>query len=585
MKRLPLPLRYSMPAILIVMGGLLSAYSFWRETSLADSRNETTMREYAKFSGDRISGILEYLYRGQAGKGADLIISQLGDEKTLHQVVLLDQDNQVILENDLLPHEGKHDISTADDRILFATVRQQLAGQVIVNADRTAVQAIYPVPLQPEPGKLRSTKIGILRLEYDLVGLKQQVYQDAWRQSLESTAVIGLFGAVLGIFFTQTLTNRAKRLVTASNQLAAGNLSIRSQLTGSDELAQISIAFDQMASKLQINTETLQTSQANLAQAHAAVSQQADALNQTLQELRSTQAQLIQTEKMSGLGQLVAGVAHEVNNPISFIHGNLVYVNRYAQDLLHLVQHYRQEHPRVSADLANLIEEIDLAFITEDLPKTLTSMEMGTQRIREIVLTLRNFSRLDEATMKPVNIHEGIDSSLVILQHRLKSTALRPAIEVVKEYGDLPDVECYAGQLNQVFMNILANAIDALSSHFIAMTQSGQGRLADVQTPGLILESVDSPPLMITIGTELVEPQRVVIWIRDNGPGIPEAMVSRLFDPFFTTKPIGQGTGLGLSISYQIVAEKHHGQIKCLSQLGRGTEFRIEIPVQQAVSV
>ncbi|MBN3872652.1 sensor histidine kinase [Nostoc sp. JL33] len=288
-------------------------------------------------------------------------------------------------------------------------------------------------------------------------------------------------------------------------------------------------------------------------------------LEQTLQELQNTQVQLIQTEKMSSLGQLVAGVAHEINNPVNFIYGNLMYVREYIQQLLALTNLYQQQYPHDNPEISILIHQIDLEFIIDDLPKILSSMAVGTDRIREIVLTLRNFSRLDEAEMKPVDIHEGIDSTLLILQHHLKGKSEQQEIKIIKDYDNLPLVECYAGGLNQVFMNILSNAIDALR-------QQEMGRLK---------EEIKQHPSFITIHTEVKNQECVVISIKDNGSGITEEIKTRLFDPFFTTKPVGKGTGLGLSISYQIVVDKHKGKIKCVSAPEKGTEFMIEIPIKQ----
>ncbi|MDZ8051390.1 MAG: AAA family ATPase [Aulosira sp. ZfuVER01] len=299
-------------------------------------------------------------------------------------------------------------------------------------------------------------------------------------------------------------------------------------------------------------------------------------LQLALQQLQQTQTQLIQTEKMSSLGQLVAGVAHEINNPINFINGNLVHTSRYLQDLLELVQDYEEYYPNPVSEIIDRQEAIDLEFLKEDLPKTLESMKMGANRIREIVLSLRNFSRLDEAEMKDVDIHEGIDSTLLILQHRLKEKAERPRIEVYKEYIQLPEVECYPGQLNQVFINILTNAIDAIEqqyadSHVLCSLGEKNGKTSDA--------IANSPTIHIC--TERLDVHHVAIRITDNGPGMTEEVRKRVFDPFFTTKPIGSGTGLGLSICYQTIVEKHRGQLKCNSALGKGSEFIIEIPIQQ----
>lgn len=289
--------------------------------------------------------------------------------------------------------------------------------------------------------------------------------------------------------------------------------------------------------------------------------QRTNELNEALESLKQAQTNLVQGEKMSAIGQLVAGLAHEINNPVNFIHGNLSHVKEYTQDLLDFVQLYQKHYPNPVAEIQIRGAEIDLEFLQADLVKMLDSMKIGTDRICELVLSLRNFSRLDEACCKAVDIHLGIDSTLLILQHRLKAKANFPAIQIIKNYGQLPQVECYPSQLNQVFMNILSNAIDALES-------SGVG---NHQEP------------TITIRTFIGSADAIVISISDNGSGISEAIMFQLFHPFFTTKPVGKGTGLGLSISHQIVTEKHGGKIECFSIPGQGTEFVVEIPVRHLV--
>ncbi|MEG3968660.1 ATP-binding protein [Microcoleus sp. T2B6] len=290
-------------------------------------------------------------------------------------------------------------------------------------------------------------------------------------------------------------------------------------------------------------------------------------LEQTLQELQQTQAQLIQQEKMSSLGLLVAGVAHEVNNPINFIYGNIHHAREYTRDLLELIELYQKHYLYPPLEISQHLRNIEFDFLCDDLPEVLSSMKIGAERIVQIVQSLRNFSRLDESEMKPVNIHEGIDSTLLILQSRLKATADRPPIEIVKNYSNLPLVECYAGQLNQVFMNILANAIDALESYNLDRGP----------------KAAKANPIAIAITTEYSIPDKIIVRISDNGPGMAENVKKRLFDPFFTTKPVGKGTGLGLSISYKIVVEKHKGMLRCDSTPGLGTEFSIEIPLRQEV--
>ena len=290
---------------------------------------------------------------------------------------------------------------------------------------------------------------------------------------------------------------------------------------------------------------------------------QAQELEQALQKLQSTQTQMIQSEKMSSLGQMVAGVAHEINNPVSFIYGNITHANEYARDLIELLELYGKHYSKPPEEIQNKIATIELEFLKQDFTKLLDSMKIGANRIRGIVASLRNFSRLDEAELKQVDIHQGIDNTLMILENRLNSRPEESKIQIVKEYGKIPLVECYPGHLNQVFMNILANAIDALDEYSLEKNS----------------HDIKNKPDMIKISTRKVSANLVAINIADNGAGISEEIRTKIFDPFFTTKPVGKGTGLGLSISYHIVVEKHNGKLFCESSDRQGTEFCIEIPI------
>jgi PAS domain S-box-containing protein len=292
--------------------------------------------------------------------------------------------------------------------------------------------------------------------------------------------------------------------------------------------------------------------------------EKAQQLEQTLEDLKNAQSQLIQAEKMSSIGQMVAGVAHEINNPVSFIYGNIIPAAQYARDLVKVIDLYQQYYPEPVPEIAQELAGLEVDFIAEDFPKMLGSMEQGANRIKQIVLSLRNFSRLDETARKVIDIHEGIESTLVILQHRLQSQLKRGEIQVIKNYGKLPKVECYPAQLNQVFMNLLSNAIDAVE-------ESSANCACKVN--------------QIRITTEVSRENQVCVRISDSGPGIRPEVQSRMFDPFFTTKPVGRGPGLGLSISYQIVKDTHGGKLECHSEVGRGTEFAIELPISQKLKV
>ncbi|EAW37935.1 response regulator [Lyngbya sp. PCC 8106] len=302
--------------------------------------------------------------------------------------------------------------------------------------------------------------------------------------------------------------------------------------------------------------------QLTIQQLHNQLQHQNQQLKTALSELQVTQAQLVQQEKMVGLMQLVAGIAHEINNPISFISGNIEPANQYIQDLIKLIKLYQYEYPQPSQVIQQTTEEIDFDFLISDVHNIISSMKNGVNRICTIILALRIFSRLDESDIKLINLHEGINSTLLLLDHKLKLPNHHSEIKIIKNYDQLPKITCYASQLNQVFLNLLSNAIDAIESKLAQQTVKFQ-----------------NPTIWIT--TELQDKNTVKIKIKDNGIGISPEVKTRLFDPFFTTKPVGKGSGLGLLTSYQIIVEKHQGKINFNSVFGEGAEFVIEIPIHQ----
>jgi signal transduction histidine kinase len=377
--------------------------------------------------------------------------------------------------------------------------------------------------------------------------------------------VLLCFGALIlatisGIFTGRWISHPVLRLKQASQAMASGDLDQTVTDGNIQELNVLAHSFNHMTGQLRQFFIALENSNTEL---EARVEERTVELKTAMSELQRTQAQVVQSEKMSSLGQLVAGIAHEINNPVNFIHGNITHLDEYTQNLLQMIYFCQERYSSHDPEIQALAQEIDLEFLKDDLQKMLSSMKMGTERIRNIVLSLRNFSRMDEAEFKTVDIHEGIESTLLILQYRLKDKSDHLSIEIIREYGQLPLVECYAGQLNQVLMNILTNAIDALENLSINQPNNPQ----------------------IVIRTLILNSDWVAIEIADNGSGMSQEVQQRLFDPFFTTKPIGKGTGLGMSISYQIITEKHQGHLSCISSPGAGAKFIIEIPIQQIKSL
>ena len=390
--------------------------------------------------------------------------------------------------------------------------------------------------------------------------------QETRRFIVFSTNLISILLAMLLAYYTtKTITLPIINLTDIAEETTRNsNFDLQAPVTTGDEIGILAISLNELILRVKYLLKEQAKAQEELELYNLTlekkVEQRTEKLATTLKELQYTQAQLIQKEKMSSLGQLVAGIAHEINNPVNFIHGNLDYTKDYLQDLLSLVELYQIEYPNPTKAIEEEMENIELEFLQEDLPNILYSMQTGSERIREIVKSLRTFSRLDEADYKKVDIHESIESTLMVLQSRLKAKPERCEIAVIKNYDKLPFVECYAGQLNQVFLNLLLNAIDVLEEKINKANNS----------PFLVPQ--------ISISTKLLDSERITICIADNGLGMTEEVRAKIFNPFFTTKPVGQGTGLGLSICHQIVVEMHSGLLECFSEVGKRSRFVMTLP-------
>ncbi|MFY7803475.1 MAG: ATP-binding protein [Limnoraphis robusta] len=400
----------------------------------------------------------------------------------------------------------------------------------------------------------------------DLALIAEQTQTEAFAPARQLASSIFLSGLVLSSIMALGMLMLGRRIVKPIKAIAQtaylvsqGDLNQTAPVLSNNEIGMLAKTFNQMIEQLKLTYQQLADYSHTLEEKVEQRTQELRHKNQdleiTLKKLKKTQTQLVQQEKMASLGQLVAGVAHEINNPVNFIYGNVQPATKYARDLLNLIQLYQKHYPQPNSEIIDDIEAIDLAFIQEDFMQLLDSMKEGSERIKEIVLSLRNFSRLDESEQKQVDLHQGIESTLRILQNRLKAQSERPEIAVIKQYGQLPLLNCYPGQLNQVYMNLLSNAIDALEQD----------------------RTIINPHILIN--TTLIN-NNIEIRIADNGSGIKSEVLERIFDPFFTTKPVGKGTGLGLSISYHIIVENHKGKLLCNSQLGKGTEFIIKLPIR-----
>ena len=546
--------------------------SFSSQPSSSKPAEQKRFRLLRNFSLVSLSGfvlttsLLAVLYRKQAVRNT--VISTEESNVALTQV----------LSNTLWPEYGDFLTSTqslSTEALLAAEESRQLQETIVTQLEGLSVVKVKIFDLEgrtvfsTDPKQIGIVKKESAGLSAALSGnvLSQLGHRDTFR-SLESVTLEdrhllssyipirtgGATGEIKGVFEVYTdVTPALLRIRLIQRNSILYSMLLLSTLYG------VLITFVRKADRL------ISSQYQHVEASEVRYRKQSEALETALSDLKRTQTQMIHSEKMSGLGQMMAGVAHEINNPVNFIHGNLAHVDTYVQDVLKHLELYEATYPEPPAKIQVQAEDLEIDFVREDLDKTLASMKLGTERIREIVLSLRIFSRLDESECKYADIHEGIESTLMILRHRLQAAPNRPEIRIVRDYDELPRVECYAGQLNQVFMNLLVNAIDALEDS------------PDILEPQIVIRTERRVGGASPSGN-----RTILVSITNKGPAMPVDVKDRIFEPFFTTKEVGKGTGMGLAICHQLITEKHKGKIECFSDEERGTEFVLEIPIKIA---
>ncbi|MDJ1175788.1 ATP-binding protein [Roseofilum capinflatum] len=533
-------------AFLAVGSIALIVESWWLRRNLAE-QVESRAEALAKSLIFSVEGIVEGSYRASLNR----TVQNYATLPAVLEVVILGSNQQIVAHSNTIFPRSLYFRLQSDIQALEPSLRMEQPVHTEVVLDQKSI-LIFKVPFY---SSIFSSSSGAVMLFIDRAEMERRSLQTFIFSTVILLSALIVILLVLGWAIQHTVLQPLKKINQAIEESQNNQNCVIANRFNSQEFTHLAQTFSDAYNQLQ--TEIIERRQAE-----DDLRKKSDELEKLIVELKQTQIQLIQTEKMSSLGQLVAGIAHEINNPVSFIAGNLVPIDHYFQDFVHLLEAYQRQYPNPASEIEELREELEIDFILEDAQNILRSMKHGTDRIRDIIISMRNFSRLDEADMKEADIHQGIESTLLILQHRFKEFSHSVPIELIKDYGKLPLINCYPSELNQVFMNLLANAIDALKEE---------------------AEKDKQFVPMITIRTEARYSadrlKSVLIYIADNGAGISESHQQRLFDPFFTTKPVGEGTGLGLSISYKIVVDRHKGRLVCHSELNKGTEFEIEIPV------